>query len=282
MRSVAFSTPPGLRRWRTSTTVPMCWRLCPQHSGSSWPTATTRPKRSSEPSTPASTPTPSPPSPARSSVPSTVPTRPARDEVDVNPPTMPSDRSLDRSDDTIGGFNTFLDEQRQLPGECRVTLVQFDGQDPQEVVLDAAPIAGAPNLDADTYRPRGSTPLLDAVRAVVDRIDARVVVKTATRTPAGVEPAKRSVSSSAAAATTAGPSSSSAPTSTPSTKPASSASRHPKADDEPKAVYAVARPPTCVGCPAGRRRSGRRTSSSTRCDASARPRAGSEQRTARS
>ena len=88
---------------------------------------------------------------------------------------------LDRSgsmgsvaDDTIGGFNTFLDEQRQLPGECRVTLVQFDGQDPQEVVLDAAPIAGAANLDADTYRPRGSTPLLDAVGAVVDRIDARV------------------------------------------------------------------------------------------------------------
>lgn len=88
---------------------------------------------------------------------------------------------LDRSgsmgsvaDDTIGGFNTFLDEQRQLPGECRVTLVQFDGRDPQDVVLDAAPIADAANLDADTYRPRGSTPLLDAVGAVVERIDTRV------------------------------------------------------------------------------------------------------------
>lgn len=88
---------------------------------------------------------------------------------------------LDRSgsmgsvvDDTIGGFNTFLDEQRQLPGECRVTLVQFDGQDPQDVVLNAAPIAEAANLDADTYRPRGSTPLLDAVGAVVERIDARI------------------------------------------------------------------------------------------------------------
>lgn len=88
---------------------------------------------------------------------------------------------LDRSgsmgsvaDDTIGGFNTFLGEQQQLPGECRITLVQFDGHDHQDVVLAAAPIAEARTLDTDTYRPRGSTPLLDAVGSVIERIDARV------------------------------------------------------------------------------------------------------------
>ena len=40
---------------------------------------------------------------------------------------------LDRSgsmqsikDDTIGGFDAFISEQRRLPGRCTVSLVQFD------------------------------------------------------------------------------------------------------------------------------------------------------------
>ncbi|HEX6056861.1 MAG TPA: VWA domain-containing protein, partial [Intrasporangium sp.] len=42
---------------------------------------------------------------------------------------------LDRSgsmqsikDDTEGGFNAFIAEQRKEPGECRVTLAQFDNE----------------------------------------------------------------------------------------------------------------------------------------------------------
>ena len=42
---------------------------------------------------------------------------------------------LDRSgsmqsikDDTEGGFDAFIAEQRKQPGECRVTLAQFDDQ----------------------------------------------------------------------------------------------------------------------------------------------------------
>ena len=51
--------------------------------------------------------------------------------------------------------------------------MQFDGQDPQEVVLDAAPIAGPPTSMPTRTDPEAQ-PLLDAVGAVVDRIDARV------------------------------------------------------------------------------------------------------------
>ncbi len=88
---------------------------------------------------------------------------------------------LDRSgsmnaiaDDVIGGFNTFLTEQSELAGECRVTLVQFDSQDPQEVVVDAKPVAEVPELTRSHYQPRGMTPLLDSLGTLVERIDRRV------------------------------------------------------------------------------------------------------------
>ena len=88
---------------------------------------------------------------------------------------------LDRSgsiqqiaDDTIGGFNAFVAEQRALSGECRITLVQFDNQDPHEVVADAVPVAEMSELTRDTYQPRGMTPLLDSLGALIERVDRRI------------------------------------------------------------------------------------------------------------
>lgn len=87
---------------------------------------------------------------------------------------------LDRSgsmgsiqEDTIGGFNAFVAKQRTLPGDCRLTLVQFDTADPQEVTIDAAPIGSVPDLDEATYEPRGGTPLLDALGMLLERLDLR-------------------------------------------------------------------------------------------------------------
>jgi Mg-chelatase subunit ChlD len=75
--------------------------------------------------------------------------------------------------DVIGGYNNFLREQRQEHGRARITLVQFDSQDPQETLLDAAPISGASDLTADTFVPRGGTPLLDATASLVERARGR-------------------------------------------------------------------------------------------------------------
>ena len=66
-------------------------------------------------------------------------------------------------DDTIGGFNAFLAEQQRVPGEVTLTLVQFDSQDPYEVLYHFAPIAAVKPLTTETYVPRASTPLLDAL-----------------------------------------------------------------------------------------------------------------------
>jgi hypothetical protein len=69
-------------------------------------------------------------------------------------------------DDTIGGFNAFLDDQRDETGEATVTLYNFDTT--IEQVYEGRPIADAPDLDEDTYRPGGRTALHDAIVTAID------------------------------------------------------------------------------------------------------------------
>lgn len=69
--------------------------------------------------------------------------------------------------DTIGGFNTFVDGQREEPGELTVTLAQFD--DIYEVLYQTVPIAEVKNLTEKTFVPRGRTALLDSLaRLIID------------------------------------------------------------------------------------------------------------------
>ncbi len=87
---------------------------------------------------------------------------------------------LDRSgsmasmaDDVIGGFNRLLADQQADGADARMTLVQFDGQDAQEVLADAVPIAEMVELDHQTFVPRASTPLLDATGMLLGRASSR-------------------------------------------------------------------------------------------------------------
>ena len=66
-------------------------------------------------------------------------------------------------DDTIGGFNAFLNAQKATSGLATLTLVQFDSQDPYEVVHHFKPLAEVPELTHETFVPRANTPLLDAI-----------------------------------------------------------------------------------------------------------------------
>ena len=71
--------------------------------------------------------------------------------------------------DTEGGFAAFIEEQRKAPGECRVTLAQFDND--YEVVYADRPLADVPALD---LQPRGSTALLDAMGRLITEAGARL------------------------------------------------------------------------------------------------------------
>ena len=66
-------------------------------------------------------------------------------------------------DDTIGGFNAFLSEQKQQPCKATLTLVQFDSQDPYEIIHQVKTVQEVPDLTKETYVPRATTPLLDAI-----------------------------------------------------------------------------------------------------------------------
>jgi Mg-chelatase subunit ChlD len=53
-------------------------------------------------------------------------------------------------------------------------LVQFDSQDPQEVIIDAKRITEAQPLTDRTFQPRGGTPLLDATGTLIARASDRM------------------------------------------------------------------------------------------------------------
>jgi Mg-chelatase subunit ChlD len=74
--------------------------------------------------------------------------------------------------DAIGAFNEFLSDQKHRPGECHLALVQFDHE--YEVVYGGQPIANVPRLTTETYKPRGSTALLDAIGRTIDATGARL------------------------------------------------------------------------------------------------------------
>lgn len=97
---------------------------------------------------------------------------------------------LDRSgsmaamaDDVIGGFNRLLTDQQADGDDARMTLVQFDTEDAQEVVADAVPIAEMMPLDAATFVPRGGTPLLDATGILLGRATDRARVLSSLGAP---------------------------------------------------------------------------------------------------
>ena len=73
--------------------------------------------------------------------------------------------------DTIGGYNSLIEQQRKLEGEMRVTTVLFD--DEYDLLYDTVDINEIPPLTEDTYFARGSTALLDAVGKTIDAAGLR-------------------------------------------------------------------------------------------------------------
>lgn len=77
----------------------------------------------------------------------------------------------DAKSDHEGGLRSFVEDQRGLDGDVRFTLVQFDTQNPCEIVYDRTPIADVKDV---LLIPRGGTPLLDAVGRAVSHLRAEL------------------------------------------------------------------------------------------------------------
>lgn len=72
----------------------------------------------------------------------------------------------------VAAFNQFIKSQLDVPGDARLTLVQFDDQ--YEVPVVSRPIQDVEQLTAATYVPRGSTALLDAIGRTIKETDQRL------------------------------------------------------------------------------------------------------------
>ena len=75
------------------------------------------------------------------------------------------------SEDVIGGFNSFLDEQKVLPDQAYLTTVVFN-HDVNTVYL-SKDIKTVEYINRDTYRASGSTSLFDAIGSSVFSLQER-------------------------------------------------------------------------------------------------------------
>lgn len=70
--------------------------------------------------------------------------------------------------DTIGGFNSMIEKQREKPEKAVVSTVLFDNF--SEVIHDRIPLWNVPRMTEREYFVRGCTALLDAVGGAIHHI----------------------------------------------------------------------------------------------------------------
>ncbi len=86
--------------------------------------------------------------------------------------------------DAIGGFNSFLEAQKKVPGTAIMTIVLFDDQ--YEKLCDAAPLQEVKPLTDNTFVPRGSTALLDAIGRTIDELGLSLAAMPEDQRPGNV------------------------------------------------------------------------------------------------
>lgn len=86
---------------------------------------------------------------------------------------------LDRSgsmdsltNDTIGGFNTFIETQKKEDGEALLTTILFD--DKYEILHDGVNLKDVTPLTTKEYFARGMTALLDAIGKTINTVGERL------------------------------------------------------------------------------------------------------------
>lgn len=74
--------------------------------------------------------------------------------------------------EAIGGFNAFLEEQKKLPGEAKLTVALFDHE--YILLCNGKSIKEVEPLTDKTYEPRGTTALMDAIGRTLDDVGKRI------------------------------------------------------------------------------------------------------------
>jgi len=88
------------------------------------------------------------------------------------------------TDDTIGSFNIFLNEQKANPAEAAFTLCIFNSL--HHLVHDFTRLHGVAELTRETYRCSGSTALLDAMGFTIDALGSKLAAMPEEERPSKV------------------------------------------------------------------------------------------------
>ena len=79
-------------------------------------------------------------------------------------------------EDTIGGFNSFIEKEKAKDFETKVTTILFDNK--YEVLYKRRDITEVGELTSDEYFVRGSTALFDAIGRTITSLDKEINNKT--------------------------------------------------------------------------------------------------------
>lgn len=86
--------------------------------------------------------------------------------------------------DTIGGYNTYIEDQKKEPGEAFLTTVLFD--DEHVLLHDHIDLKEVQPLTERDYRPGGCTALMDAIGKTINSVGQRLANTPEEERPAHV------------------------------------------------------------------------------------------------
>ena len=75
-------------------------------------------------------------------------------------------------DDAIGGFNAFVESQKQVAGTASLTLILFDHE--YKLLFQNRDLHAVEPLTKKTFVPRGQTALFDAVGRAIEEVGGRL------------------------------------------------------------------------------------------------------------
>lgn len=72
--------------------------------------------------------------------------------------------------DVVDGINSFIEQQKETEGKCRVSVLSFEGQHGLSVIRDNVKLSNWEPVGQDEYRIGGATPLLDSTAEAILRV----------------------------------------------------------------------------------------------------------------
>ena len=71
---------------------------------------------------------------------------------------------------TVESFNSVIEQQKKVPGECRITTVLFNSE--CEIIHDLLPVEAVEPLTIEKFTAQGHTALLDTIGRMIQRVQA--------------------------------------------------------------------------------------------------------------